>query len=97
MSKANLNLLTKMVNIVFNVKDPNNPNENKIRRKRRSKNELDGRSYVCSHCGKKYLSQPALTNHKKSKHNYDTEGEKKGRGRPRKNVNIFVIITIITI
>lgn len=27
-----------------------------------------------------------MTNHKKTKHNYNIEGEKKGRGRPRKNV-----------
>lgn len=59
----------------------------KQKRKRRSKNDAEGRSFKCSECGKSYLSQPALTNHKKSKHNYGVNGEKKGRGRPRKNVN----------
>jgi hypothetical protein len=58
----------------------------KQKRKRRSKNDAEGRSFKCSECGKSYLSQPALTNHKKSKHNYGLNGEKKGRGRPRKNV-----------
>jgi len=70
--------------------DPNNLNESKSRRKRRSKNEQDGRCFKCIDCGKSYLSQPALTNHKKTKHKYnDIEGEKKGRGRPRKHVNIL--------
>jgi len=58
----------------------------KHNRKRRSKNDAEGRSFKCPECGKSYLSQPALTNHKKSKHNYGINGEKKGRGRPRKNV-----------
>jgi hypothetical protein len=61
----------------------------KQKRKRRSKNDAEGRSFKCSECGKSYLSQPALTNHKKSKHNYGLNGEKKGRGRPRKNVRII--------
>lgn len=55
------------------------------KRKRRSKNDKDGRQYVCE-CGKSYLSQPALTNHKKTKHSKDDDGIKRGRGRPRKNV-----------
>jgi len=36
------------------------------KRKRRSKNEAEGRSFQCE-CGKAYLSAPALTNHKKNK------------------------------
>ncbi len=79
------------------IKDLNNQDGNKaMRRKRRSKNEQDGRSYKCPDCGKSYLSQPALTNHKKSKHKYNIEGEKKGRGRPRKNVN-FTLISFINL
>lgn len=62
------------------------PGDNKQKRKRRSKNDAEGRSYKCSECGKSYLSQPALTNHRKTKHNYGADGERKGRGRPRKNV-----------
>jgi hypothetical protein len=62
---------------------PEDPNKSK--RKRRSKNEVEGRSFVCE-CGKSYLSQPALTNHKKTKHETEQKGEKRGRGRPKKNV-----------
>lgn len=57
-------------------------------RKRRSKNDQDGRGYKCE-CGKSYLSQPALTNHKKTKHDQNSSGLKRGRGRPRKNVLIY--------
>ena len=39
-------------------------------------------------CGKSYLSAPALTNHKKTKHNSNDPTMKRGRGRPRKNVFI---------
>lgn len=58
---------------------------NLVKRKRRSKNEVEGRSFVCE-CGKSYLSQPALTNHRKTKHDFDKNTEKRGRGRPKKNV-----------
>ena len=60
-------------NLEGNLDDPNG----KIKRKRRSKNDAEGRSFKCSECGKSYLSQPALTNHKKTKHGYGTNGEKK--------------------
>jgi len=46
---------------------------------------VEGRSFVCE-CGKSYLSQPALTNHKKTKHESEKQGEKRGRGRPKKSV-----------
>lgn len=55
------------------------------KRKRRSKNDQNGRKYTCE-CGKSYLSQPALTNHKKTKHEVSNISAKRGRGRPRKNV-----------
>lgn len=54
------------------------------KRKRRSKNDFEGRSFKCPDCGKSYLSMPALNNHRKTKHEYGKYGEKKGRGRPRK-------------
>ena len=71
----------------FNVINTNNNNieKGKVRRKRRSKNEVEGRNFKCPNCGKSYLSAPALFNHRKSKHNYVQEGERKGRGRPRKD------------
>jgi hypothetical protein len=62
--------------------------DNIERRQRRSKNDTEGRNYLCSYCGKSYLSQPALTNHVKSKHKPDDPELKRGRGRPRKNVII---------
>ena len=57
-----------------------------LRRKRRSKNESSGRIYTCEECQKGYLSQPALNNHRKTKHpdKIDPSEEKRGRGRPRK-------------
>jgi hypothetical protein len=62
------------------------------KQKRRSKNDCNGRDYVCG-CGKTYLSYPALYTHIKTKHNGKTpDGTNanqiqngKGRGRPRKN------------
>jgi hypothetical protein len=42
-------------------------------------------------CGKAYLSAPALTNHKKTKHNSNDPSLKRGRGRPRKNVRKLII------
>ena len=58
-----------------------------IERHRRSKNEQEGRIYQCEICEKSYLSQPALNNHKKNKHQeLYANVEKRGRGRPRKNV-----------
>ena len=68
--------------ITFNISNENL--QKKIRRTRRSKNVIEGRNFKCSQCGKCYLSSPALTNHKKTKHNYGSEVGKKGRGRPRK-------------
>jgi len=56
-----------------------------LKRKRRSKNDPDGRGHRCDLCGKSYLSRPALSQHLNSKHQ-DRVGEfKRGRGRPRKN------------
>lgn len=48
----------------------NNANEDKShdkKRKRRSKNDQEGRMFKCD-CGRAYLSALALSNHKKSKH-----------------------------
>lgn len=62
----------------------------KPRKKRRTKEEQDGRSYLCDVCGKAYFSYPAMTNHKKTKHvpvlNPESlnQSDKKSRGRPKK-------------
>lgn len=71
---------------LYDMSQDNN-NINRIvreKRKRRSKHDYEGRSFRCPECGKSYLSMPALTNHRKSKHDYGKFGERKGRGRPRK-------------
>ena len=65
----------------------NNTNEQKEKRHRRAKNDPVGRKYICDICSKSYLSAPALSSHRKTKH-FQNE-EKKGRGRPRKYVNIL--------
>ena len=50
---------------------------------RRSKNDIEGRTYSCQFCGKSYLSYPALYTHCKQKHHKcNTSG--RGRGRPKK-------------
>lgn len=55
-----------------------------LERHRRSKHEQEGRTFQCQ-CGKSYLSQPALNNHKKTKHpELVQDNIKRGRGRPRK-------------
>ena len=60
-------------------------NNEKGKRHRRGKNETSGeRNYKCPDCDKCYLSGPALVIHRKTKHGYNTETEKKSRGRPKK-------------
>jgi hypothetical protein len=60
-----------------------------FRKKRRSKNDNNGRDYVCG-CGKTYLSYPALYTHIKTKHNGENPcgtqqfQSGRGRGRPKK-------------
>ena len=66
-----------------------NPNSNfqnieKAKRHRRGKSEINERNYRCPDCDKCYLSGPALTTHRKTKHGYGINGEKRARGRPRK-------------
>ena len=51
--------------------------------------------YNCEHCGKSYLSKPALNNHMNTKHAEILKQlniEKRKRGRPRKYVNIYILI-----
>ena len=69
--------------------DNESSSRNNDRRKRRSKNDQNGRKFQCE-CGKSYLSQPALTNHKKTKHENSNSSTKRGRGRPRKNVKTYI-------
>jgi len=55
--------------------------------KRRSKNDTEGRTFICQLCGKSYLSYPALYTHKKQKHNNTNSSSGRGRGRPKKDNN----------
>jgi len=57
----------------------------KNKRHRRGKNESTAeRTFKCPDCDKSYLSGPALVIHRKTKHGFNTEAEKKSRGRPKK-------------
>ena len=58
--------------------------------KRRSKSEIEGRTFSCEQCQKKYLSYPALYTHKKLKHEKNNEQNRK-KGRPKKNQNENII------
>lgn len=63
-----------------------NESENKISPKvpkRRSKCEIEGRTFECKLCKKRYLSYPALYTHCKQKHNTNNSSGR-GRGRPKK-------------
>ena len=62
----------------------NDNNIEKGKRHRRGKNEISERNYRCPDCDKCYLSGPALTTHRKTKHGYGNDGEKRNRGRPPK-------------
>ena len=64
--------------------DSNFQNMEKVKRHRRGKNEINDRNYRCPDCDKCYLSGPALTTHRKTKHGYGINGEKRARGRPKK-------------
>ena len=60
-------------------------NNEKGKRHRRGKNETTNeRTFKCPDCEKCYLSGPALVIHRKTKHGYNNDAEKKNRGRPKK-------------
>lgn len=50
----------------------NNDKSEELKRKRRTRNDEDGRNFSCN-CGKSYLSYPALYTHIKTKHNGKAE------------------------
>ena len=58
--------------------------------RRKSKNEEEGRTYLCELCQKGYLSYPALYTHKKLKHE-NSNNQGRGRGRPKKDQNEDII------
>ena len=75
--------IAPLINI--NLKAPEKKTD-KNKRKRRGKNEVSDRQYKCPECEKSYLSGPALTIHRKTKHQYTSEAEGKSRGRPKKEL-----------
>jgi hypothetical protein len=82
---------TKVNKIIFLSWE--NSNISNLKKKRRSKNDPNGRTFKCE-CGRGYLSALALSNHRKSKHESAEKLEtnflgKRRRGRPKKNVNFM--------
>ena len=89
-----ISLGSKKENINENINPINNNLNNqreieKTKRHRRTKNETIERNFRCPECDRCYLSGPALMTHRKHKHNYGNEGEKRAKGRPRKNESIM--------
>lgn len=66
MSESNLGSKQDKINSEELVQDKED------KRKRRTRNDDDGRNFSCS-CGKSYLSYPALYTHIKTKHNGKSE------------------------
>ena len=73
---------------------PNQVGE-KVKRHRRRNSEITEKSFQCPDCEKCYLSGPALTTHRKTKHGYGINGEIKMRGRPPKNNGILENPTVV--
>lgn len=67
------------------INNNNNNSNEKTKRHRRRKDEINERNFKCPDCEKRYSSGPALTNHRKMKHAYGNNGEKKNRGRPKRD------------
>lgn len=63
---------------------PNHMGGEKMKRHRRRNSEIAEKAFQCPDCDKCYLSGPALTTHRKTKHGYGFNGEIKMRGRPKK-------------
>ena len=59
-------------------------NEKNKRHRRGKKDTEEERKHKCPDCEKCYLSGPALVTHRKTKHGYNTEADKKSRGRPKR-------------
>lgn len=75
----------------INLQPPNSGNnttlQEKAKRRRRTNSEIQEKNFKCPDCNKCYLSGPALTTHRKTKHNLVIQGEKRNRGRPNKKDN----------
>ena len=73
-------------NLINNLNILNSDSENIIKPKRKSKNSLKGRTFICKICYKSYLSYPALYTHCKKIHNKSNDISDRKRGRPKKYV-----------
>ena len=76
------------------IEKPKENNDEKSQKhvKRRSKTDIEGRTFECKLCSKSYLSYPALYTHYKQKHNTNNSSGR-GRGRPKKEENEVQIKT----
>lgn len=64
----------------------NSSNNGKVKRHRRTKKDIEEeRKIKCPDCDKCYLSSQALITHRRGKHGFNSECEKKSRGRPKKD------------
>jgi len=79
----NTNMETGIIRV--NPKKETQQDNEKAKRHRRTKDEITERQYQCPDCDKCYLSGPALTTHRKTKHGLELNNDKKIRGRPRKD------------
>ena len=79
----NTNIETGIIRV--NPKKESQQDNEKAKRHRRTKDEITERQYQCPDCDKCYLSGPALTTHRKTKHGLELNNDKKIRGRPRKD------------
>ena len=79
--------ITSTVNIINSTESKqNNESQNsdkkektKTKRHRRGKSISDLRDFKCPECLRTYLSASALKNHRRMKHNFGIENEKKGK------------------
>ena len=72
----------------------NNSTQNNEKAKRHRRGKLDTaneRTFKCPDCEKSYLSDPALVVHRKTKHGYVAEGEKRGRAEGRAETLIQMV------
>ena len=82
-SQEDINI-NRQYNYDYSQQQNNSSNNEKGKRHRRGKGEANGeRTHKCPDCDKCYLSGPALIIHRKTKHGFSTDGEKKARGRPK--------------
>ena len=82
--ESNINRQFNHFDFGRNQNNVSSMNNEKGKRHRRGKQEASGeRTHQCPDCEKCYLSGPALIIHRKTKHGWNSDGERKARGRPK--------------